>query len=188
MSMFKKRYVILLIFALMFSAVSDAHDSNIATFQIRHLEDNRWIYEVMTPFYSIDQSLIAASTDKASVSALSKNSVEYKQRLVAHIKQAFDVIAVSESAENLPVNISKQLRLGEGRIKIDDHLSVFIFEIIGMPENVYTLNFHLSYMANNASQNNVLRLIDGDKSKKYFLNHKNNFTGVDIGFFHHGGR
>jgi hypothetical protein len=148
----KKVKFILLVCVLMFSGVSNAHDSNIATFQIRHLDDGRWIYEVMTPLYGIDQSLIASSSNKAKLKAIPKGSTAYKQRLV-------------------------------GKIKLDDHLSVFIFEILGMPENVTQLKFRISNMANNDSQNNILRLIDGAKNKKYLLNHKNNFSGVDKGFF-----
>jgi hypothetical protein len=91
----KKVKFILLVGVLMFSGVSNAHDSNIATFQIRHLDDGRWIYEVMTPLYGIDQSLIASSSNKAKLKAIPKGSTAYKQRLVAHIKQAFDVKAFS---------------------------------------------------------------------------------------------
>ncbi|MBZ2162089.1 hypothetical protein [Alteromonas stellipolaris] len=178
----KKVKFILLICALMFSGVSNAHDSNIATFQIRHLDDGRWIYEVMTPLYGIDQSLIASSSDKAKLKTISKDSTAYKQRLVAHIKQAFDVKAFSRGEKTQEV-IKSQLHLGEGKIKLDDHLSVFIFEILGMPENVTQLNFRISNMANNDSQINILRLIDGAKNKRYLLNHKNNFSGVDKGFF-----
>ncbi|WP_218419849.1 hypothetical protein [Alteromonas lipotrueae] len=137
---------------------------------------------MMTPLYGIDQSLIASSNVKAKLKAIPKDSAEYKQRLVAHIKQAFDVKAFSRGEKPQEVTTS-QLRLGQGKIKLDDHLSVFIFEILGMPENVMQLKFRISNMANNDSQNNILRLIDGAKNKKYLLNHKNNFSGVDKGFF-----
>jgi hypothetical protein len=38
-------------------------------------------------------------------------------------------------------------------------------------------------MSNNQSQNNMLRLIDGQRSQHYVLNKSNQFTAQDNGFF-----
>ena len=167
---------------LMSATLSHAHDINIATFQIRHLDNDLWVYEVMTPLYGLDQSLKSFVDDSAKWSALAKGSTEYKEQLVAYLKSGFRVQASTEKSEKqLP--ISSKLTLGKGKIKLDDHLSVFIFEIKGMPKKVAQLDFEISHMSKNASQYNVLRLIDGDQSKKYILNSKNIFSASDKGFF-----
>lgn len=160
-----------------------AHDSNIATFQIRRLETDQWIYEVMAPLYGLDQSMRASSAAKsADISELVIGSTAYKQQIVAHIKEGFEVRAISDRPGDQPEQ-TMQLSLGQGRIKLDDHLSVLIFEIKGMPEMIEQLDFHLGNMSNNEAQNNVLRLIDGERKQRYILNAENGFAGQDIGFF-----
>lgn len=177
-----RKYIQILSFLLCVTAVnfSIAHDSNIATFQIRHLDNGQWVYEVMTPLHGLKQSLRASLVGRDAAVDMSPKSAEYKEKLIAHIKQGFDVKAFSADKNTVkPV----KLALGKGKIKLDEHMSVLIFEIKGMPKHIAQLDFHLDNMSNNASQNNLLRLIEGERYKKYLLNEKNDFSASDKGFF-----
>jgi hypothetical protein len=162
-----------------FSNTSLAHDTNIATFQIRQIKDQQWMYEVMTPLSNLDKSLQASikNAPKADV-----NNVKYKQKVIAYIKQGFDIKITGSDDKNITIE-SVKLSLGKGRIKLNDHLSVIIFEIKGMPKNISKLDFHLTNMSENLSHNNILRLIQGDKNKRYLLNKENNFSGSIVSFF-----
>lgn len=181
--MFKYFKIITLFFSLGFVNHSFAHDSNIATFHIRHLADGLWVYELMTPLYGLDMSLREAMKGDTDLPKLTKESAEYKKKLISHIKHGFDITAI-EYSEDKSATKPIKLSLGEGRIKLNEHQSVFIFEIKGMPKDVIQLDFRLANMSNNDSQNNLLRLIDGQKTKKYLLNQSNDFSGQNIGFFH----
>lgn len=181
--MFNYFKIITLLFSLSFVHHSFAHDSNIATFHIRHMADDLWVYELMTPLHGLDTSLREAMKGDTGLANLAQESTEYKQKLITHIKIGFDVSAM-EYSEDKSATKPVKLSLGKGRIKLNEHQSVFIFEIKGMPKDVMQLDFRLASMSNNDSQNNLLRLIDGQKTKKYLLNQSNDFSGQSIGFFH----
>jgi hypothetical protein len=174
-------YLLILLSCL--SPYAAAHDNNIATFQIRRIGSTQWVYEVMTPLYGLDQSMRASMTNTTENNAeLVVGSTEYKEKIVAHIKEGFKVTATNNSVDD-KTKQTVQLTLGQGRIKLNDHLTILIFEIKGMPTSVEQLNFHLTNMSNNQSQNNMLRLIDGQRSQHYVLNKSNQFTAQDNGFF-----
>jgi len=179
--MFNKRHIFLFILFFSLSCKSFAHDTNTATFQIRQIAPQQWIYEVMTPLYNIDSSLRAI--DKQTPKADTK-SVKYKEKIIAYIKQGFNVKATGYDAHNIAVKDVK-LTLGQGRIKLDDHLSTLIFKIKGMPNKLSQLDFHLASMSNNVKYNNIFRLIDGDKHKRFLLNKDNDFSGKALDFFNH---
>lgn len=154
-----------------------AHDANIATFQIRQLPEGQWLYEVMTPLHNLDESMRNELGQDAPSDDL--NSVEYKQAIVAHIKNGFDVTVNND----ITGVASHALKLGKGRIKLNQHLSVLIFEIQGMPKEVKKLDFKLANRSDNSHQTNIFRLIKGKQTKRYILNQHNDFSGSDLGFF-----
>ena len=177
------RLLLLGIVLLGIPVTSNAHDSNLAAMQIRKLEHQVWVYEVMTPLYSLDQSMRSFNADRAEqVAAIEVGSIEYKQEIVAHIKQGFNIQVSGFDTDGNAVT-SRELSLGQGRISLGDHLSTLIFEIKGMPERVDELSFYLNNMSNNPKQTNLLRLIEGDRQTRYSLHSENNFSGVDRGFF-----
>lgn len=157
-----------------------AHDINIATFQIRHLENQRWIYEVMTPLSNLDRSLRVKNQNAPDADI---NSIQYKQSIVKYIKQGFAVTAIGYNADAKDSTSEIALQLGQGRIKLNDHLSVLMFEIKGMPEIVSQLDFHFSSMSEFRPANNIFRMIDGDKKQRCFLNQGNNYSGSISRFF-----
>jgi hypothetical protein len=167
------------IFIISFSVPTFAHDTNIATFQIRQIKDQQWMYEVMTPLSNLDKSLQASIKDAPKADL---HSVKYKQKVIEYIKQGFDIKITGSDDKNITIESAK-LSLGKGRIKLNDHLSVVIFQIKGMPENISKMDFHLTNMSENLSHNNILRLIQGDKNKRYLLNKENNFSGSIVNFF-----
>lgn len=156
-----------------FSKVCLAHDTNIATFHIRQIAEQEWIYEVMTPLYNLDRS--ARATNKA-LSPADTKSIQYKQEIIAYIKQGFDVKVSGYDDKKVSVNAAG-LTLGKGRIKLDDHLSVLIFKIKGMPKSVKEIEFHITNMSEHLRHNNIFRIIKGRKNKHFLLNRENNFSG-----------
>jgi hypothetical protein len=162
--------------AFVLSNVSMAHDANLATFQIRQVGEQQWMYEVMTPLYNLDKSLRAS---EKNIPTADVNNLKYKQKIIAHIKQGFNVKATSLKSTASAV----QLTLGEGRVKLDDHLSVLIFKINGMPKTIKQLDFSLKTMSENVVYNNIFRIIKGDKNERYLLNVDNNFSGRVTDFF-----
>lgn len=156
-----------------FSRFCFSHDANVATFQIRQITDQQWVYEVMTPLNNLDSS--ARTTNKMLPQANIKN-IQYKQEIIAYIKQGFDVKASGFDVKKTAVN-AVALTLGEGRIKLDKHSSVLIFKIKGMPASVSEIDFHITSMSENLAHNNLFRIIKGNKNKHYLLNKENNFSG-----------
>jgi hypothetical protein len=156
-----------------FARVCLAHDANMATFQIRQTAEQEWMYEVMTPLYNLDRSARAINK---TLSPADIKSIQYKQEIIAYIKQGFDVKVSGYDAKKAAVNAAG-LTLGRGRIKLDDHLSVLIFKIKGMPETVKEIDFQITNMSEYLKHNNLFRIIKGNKNKHYLLNKENNFSG-----------
>ncbi len=159
-------------------STANAHDSNTGTFYIRHHE-NHWSFEVMAPLYTLDQSLKSTISSELYES-LTPGSNAYKQQLVAHIKAAFDVQAITES-QSTDARSRVKLTLGRGKMSLGNHLSVLSFEIKNMSSTIEALEFTLGIMTENPR--NILYLIDGDRSKRYVLKKSNDFSGNDEGFF-----
>lgn len=179
------RIVLLCIFIFGMPISVNAHDTNIATFQIRRMDSNQWLYELMTPLYSLDQSIRSFNPDKTErLDEIEVGSIEYKQEIVAHIKQGFNVLVTGVDTDG-EIVASQALSLGQGRINLDDHMSTLIFEIKGMPEQVEELTFYLNNMSKNPKQMNLLRLIDGDEQQRYSLHSENNFSITVTEFFKH---
>ncbi len=162
-----------------------AHDSSLATLLIVHLAEDKWIFEVKTPLYGLDQSLRAYREEKTGKSLeFTAGSKEYKELLVDYIKAGFDITAESEpEAEQERVVLPVKPTLGSGRIKLDDHQTVVAFEIKNMPEDFDSLKIRLPYMSQNEAQFNIVRLIEEDRATRYILSASNNFETEDIGFF-----
>jgi len=172
-----------LLLCLGIMSTANAHDSNTGTFHIRHHE-NHWSFEVMAPLYTLDQSLKSTISPELYES-LTPGSNTYKRQLVAHIKAAFDVQAITEfqstDAESKDARSRVKLTLGRGKMSLGNHLSVLSFEIKNMPSTIEALEFTLGIMTKNSR--NLLHLIDGDRSKRYALRESNDFSGKDEGFF-----
>lgn len=162
-----------------------AHDSSVATLQLIHLANDKWLFEMKTPLYGLDQALRRELDESAGESAgLLPGSREYKERLVAYVKQGFEVTATAPSGETDEVGLVEvQPQLGAGRLKLNDHQSVLMFEIQDMPNAVEALEMRFGYMSHNMAQHNILRLVDGERSRRYILNVDNAFGAVDRGFF-----
>ena len=165
-----------------------AHDSNLATLQVIHVESDQWVFELKTPLYGLDQSLRKYLEDEtAEPVSLIAGSREYKERLVEYIKAGFDVTTRGvDNVESGREVVSTRPSLGVGRLKLDDHMSILLFEIEDMPEVVEELEISFRYMSNNDAQHNIVRLIDGSRSQRYILNSSIGFAAVDSGFFLHG--
>lgn len=165
-----------------------AHDSNLATLQVIHVESDQWVFELKTPLYGLDQSLRKYLEDETGEPvSLIAGSREYKERLVEYIKAGFDVTTRGvDNVESGREVVSTRPSLGVGRLKLDDHMSILLFEIEDMPEVVEELEISFRYMSNNDAQHNIVRLIDGSRSQRYILNSSNGFAAVDSGFFLHG--
>ena len=169
------RWMLCCIGCLLFclNMMANAHDSNTATFHIRHHE-NHWSFEVMAPLYALDQSL-KSTIGPELYGNLTPGSNTYKKQLVAHIKAAFDVQAIAQPQSSV------KLILGRGKMTLGNHSSVLSFDIENMPTTIAALEFTLPLMTNNP--HNLLRLIDGDRSKRYVLSKGNDFSGKDEKFF-----
>ena len=177
-----------LLLCLGMMSTANAHDSNTGTFHIRHHE-NHWSFEVMAPLYTLDQSLKSTISPELYEN-LTPGSNAYKQQLVAHIKAAFDVQAITEfqsteaqskEAESKDAQSRVKLILGRGKMSLGNHLSVLSFDIKNMPSTIEALEFTLGIMTKNLR--NLLHLIDGDRSKRYVLRKSNDFSGKDEVFF-----
>ena len=167
-----------LLLCLGMMSTANGHDSNTGTFRIRHHE-NHWSFEVMAPLYTLDQSLKSTISPELYES-LTPGSNTYKRQLVAHIKAAFDVQAITES-QSTDAQSRVKLILGRGKMSLGNHLSVLSFDIKNMPSTIEALEFTLGIMTKNLR--NLLHLIDGDRSKRYVLRKSNDFSGKDEGFF-----
>jgi len=163
---------------LLAPATVSAHDANLATYQIRY-QAGQWQFELMVPLPGLERSLTARSGGNDLPAS---GSTAYKEHIVALIKHDFDVRVTGATADGKAVT-HVTAGLGRGRLRLDDHMSVFVFEITGMPERVDLLDFRLPGMAENAQQNNILYLVDGEERRRYILNAGNDFSGVDRGFF-----
>lgn len=176
---------LLLLLSCVIPGLAGAHDSSLATLQVIHLDKTKWVFELKTPLYGLDQSLrqyLEAKSDEPVV--LLAGTREYKERLVEYIKDRFDVtVRGSEEADHTRKLVSIRPDLGAGRLKLDNHMSALIFEIKDMPAVVEQLSFRFDYMSSNAAQNNIVRLIDGNRSQRYILNSANDFSAVNDGFF-----
>ncbi|MDO6683025.1 hypothetical protein Q4551_12060 [Oceanobacter sp. 5_MG-2023] len=150
-----------------------SHDVNMATFQVRYVESQGWVYEVMTPLYNLDRSLHMTHPDAPDADF---DSVAYKESVVAYIKQGFDM-SVSD-AQAAPDSGDLAVSLGRGRIKLDNHLSVLLFEIKGMPTDVSKLAFHISSMTEYRPAKNVFRVIHGEHIQRYWLTPGNHYAGA----------
>lgn len=181
----KRFFCILLLLAVGLPGLSVAHDSNLATLMIIHPAKEQWIFEVKTPLYGLDQSVRTYHEEQTGKpSELIAGSKEYKELLIDYIKAEFKITASRHAGgtadeDPLPVETS----LGAGRIKLDNHETAMAFEINNMPEDVYKLDIQLPYMSENEGQNNIVRLIEADRSTRYILNVLNDFEAEDIGFF-----
>lgn len=173
------RILILLLIASL-SGLIQAHDQHLATVHIRRSDAGRWLFELMTPLPALDQAM-RASLPEAQRNMLA-GSTAYKEAVVAYVKKGFAVSVNGRDKADQVVN-ALPLSLGQGRLRLDEHVSTLQFEIKGMPAAVEQLEFSLAYMADNPRQNNFVRLIDGDRSKRYILNVQNNFSGKDSEFF-----
>ena len=176
---------LLLLVCCSIPALSLAHDSNLATLQIIHLGPDRWVFELKTPLYGLDQSLRAyLDAETGEPAELLAGSREYKERLVEYIKAEFDVTATgSSTSQNVGETVTVHPTLGAGRMKLDEHQSTLVFEIQGMPEKLEQLAFRFAYMSHNDAHHTMVRLIDGVRSQRYILNGSNDFQAVDRGFF-----
>jgi hypothetical protein len=162
-----------------YSVFSYSHDVNLATFQVRNIGEQKWVYEVMTPLYNLDTSIRANHKD---IPKADLKSIEYKQKIVAYIKEGFDMKVTGIKADKTIVN-QAPLTLGAGRIKLDNHLSVVIFEIKGMPKAITKLDYTLASMSENVVHNNIFRIIKPDDNKHFLLNNNNGFSGSVSEFF-----
>lgn len=176
---------LLLLVCCSIPALSLAHDSNLATLQIIRLGPDRWVFELKTPLYGLDQSLRAyLEENTGEPTDLLAGSREYKERLVEYIKAEFDVTATgSRASQNAGEVVAVHPTLGAGRLKLDEHQSTLLFEIRGMPEKLEQLAFRFAYMSHNMAQHHMVRLIDGVRSERYILNGSNDFQAVNRGFF-----
>ncbi len=176
---------LLLLVCCSIPALSLAHDSHLATLQIIRLGVDRWVFELKTPLYGLDQSLRAYLEERAGEpTELLVGSREYKERLVDYVKAEFDVTATGSTAShNAREVVAVHPTLGRGRLKLDEHQSTLVFEIQGMPEKVEQLAFRFAYMSHNDAQHHMVRLIDGVRSERYILNGSNDFAAVNRGFF-----
>lgn len=170
------RYLLLALCSL--PVICVAHDNSMATVQIIHTADGEWMFVVGTPLYELDQSVRRFHQDSdEGDSELTTGSREYKKRLVQYIKSGFNLnVATSDGHSVVPV-------LGKGRMKLDNHQTQLAFEIKNMPAAFDKLEFKFAYMSGNNVQQNVVRLVDGDRTKRYTLSASNNFEGLDNGFF-----
>ena len=166
-------------------ALSLAHDSNFATLQIIRQGPDRWVFELKTPLYGLDQSLRAYLEEHTGEPAeLLAGSREYKERLVDYIKAEFDVTATgSNASQNAGESVAVHPTLGAGRLKLDEHQSTFVFAIQGMPDKVEQLAFRFAHMSHNDAQHHMVRRVDGVRSQRYILSGSNDFGAVDSGFF-----
>lgn len=163
----------ILAFTCLTSNVSLSHDANVATFQIRQIGEQQWVYEVMTPLSNIDKSL---RTVQSNLPKADPKNTEYKKKVVEYIKQGFNVKATGTNDNGITFNAEK-LSLSKGRIKLEPHLSVIIFKINGMPKKVSKLDYTITNMSENLVHNNIFRIIQGKKHKHFLLNKQNSFSG-----------
>ena len=181
------RSILLLVSLILssFSGASYSHDSSIATLQVIRLQPDKWVFELRTPLYGLDQAMRKFNSEKnADLEDLVAGSKRYKELIVEYVKSAFHVTTSTDSANTNPQgDKSSKPRLGPGRIKLDDHVSTLIFDIVNMPSGSENIEFNLPYMSYNESQHNVLRLIDFDRSQRYILSSDNDFSVVDGEFF-----
>ena len=184
LKVFQQSLFLLLIFASL-HGISHAHDSSVATLQIIRLSPDKWVFEVKTPLYGLDQAMRKFNANKSNnLTVLVVGSKKYKELIVEYVKAEFDISAWSKATDNKSKNNNHvKLTLGKGRIKLDDHVSTLVFEIKGMPKKSEKLEFLLPYMSHNEKQHNILRLIDGKRSKHYILSSSNNYLAIDTAFF-----
>ena len=138
----------------------------------------------MAPLEGLDHALRSANkSSSVDVESLEVGSVEYKQQLIGYIKENYNLFAIKSESTAQP-NTRIRTYLGRGKIKLDDHMTQFIFEIKEMPAMPEKLEFHFPYMVENRTQNNIVRLINDKQHVRYTLSAANDFFGEDNGFFY----
>ena len=182
--MFQRFQCTILVLLLGLPIYSPAHDSSFATLEFIRISPVSWAFKIQTPLYGLDQSMRKFHADKPDVlKSLVAGSRAYKELIVAYIKAEFDATAFKQTMDEATRSEAIKLQLGQGRIKLNSHLSTLIFEVKGMPESVGKMALKFSYMADNKTQTNVLRLVDGERKKRYSLSASNDFSVSDIEFF-----
>ncbi|PWQ98744.1 hypothetical protein [Leucothrix arctica] len=171
-----------LVVLLSLSSAALAHDSNVATLKFIHLSSGKWGFELNAPLYGLDRSMRQINADNKK--DLVAGSKEYKELIVAYIKSGFDVTALQRVDKGGKITKKPiQLSLGKGRIKLGNHTTSMIFEVIGMPKNSDKVDFKLSYMSDDKAQQNVLRLIDGERKARHTLDKINDYSVSEVSFF-----
>lgn len=163
------------------TTTASAHDANFAAIKIIRQPTNTWTFELQTPLEGLDQSMRQFNEERArDLGDLTAGNTRYKELIVEYVKATFELDSNIVGDDESP---SPKAVLGPGRIKLGDHVSVLIFNIENMPDEVSDLTLRMPFMASNPGQHNILWLIDGERSQRYVLNADNEFTVVDAEFY-----
>lgn len=169
------------VISVVWAPIIEAHGTGHATVRIVRTPQATWIFELQAPLSTLDDAMRHWSRQRGySVDNIESNSNEYKELLVDYIKQRFTVTAVHGKAHER--DLVKPF-LGEGRMKLGQHISVFSFEILHMPNRVEDLTFTLPYMQELQGQQNLLQLIDNARSFRAVLKASNQYSLVGTDFF-----
>lgn len=162
-----------------------AHGSDHATLRVIRNQQANWVFELQAPLSSLDVAMKSYKQQRgSSVENVVSKSKQHKELLVDYVKQTFTVTVIGESDLNDEINDNVlKPRLGKGQMKLGDHISVFRFEILNMPNRVGQLTFVLPFMQETPGQQNLLQLIDSSKSFRSVLDASNLYSLVETDFF-----
>ena len=163
------------------SAPATAHDANVATIKIIRQPSDSYVFELQTPLQALDKAMREGDKERSSeLDDDDQSSVEYKELIIDYVKSNFDLEENVTASEQVD---SSGASLGQGLIKLGEHISVLLFEIKNMPDVKTPFKLRLPYMDTSNGQVNFVWLIDGDRKQNLTLSARNSFTANDIDFF-----
>lgn len=102
----------------------------------------------------------------------------YKNKNLANISvEEYKKLYVKYIKEHCTLTIDgKKIPLASGGIKLGNHQTDIKFLLPNFPEKYQNFELKLNVFEENKEQNIVVKLVDGEKTFRKILNHKNQFT------------
>lgn len=150
------------------SAPAEAHDPNIATFELTE-RGHVWWLEASFPQLTVDRAL-EAWLGEAAVAAMSET--ERKEAAVAYLKRTTRI-----EADGVAVP------LGAGGIRLDGHQTDLRLSLPSLPEDARALSVTLGCFTETGRQYNVLRVSREGPEGPEILDRR--VLGPDYGFTEH---
>lgn len=140
-----------------------AHNAQLASYKMSVDGEKSFLYITFST-YGAEQALLKANP---KLDLESENLVEFKQALIAHIK----------NNTWLSMN-GQELSLGRGAIKLGSHESKVMLKIENLPKNPTSLNVKVACFNENERQINIFKVDYGNVSARKQLDKSNEYEGT----------